>query len=218
MFIRAYLRASTKEQDATRARADLQRFVDERGLRIAASYVENESGASLQRPELFRLLSDCQPGDVLLVEQVDRLSRLNAADWEKLKVEIAAKRVRVVALDLPTSHQLIQQGGDEFSARMLDAINGMMLDMLAAIARKDYEDRRRRQAQGIETAKAKGVYRGRPEDEERNAALIKMLKAGMSYQTIIETTKTKRKGGSGYDKVSSSTLARLAKRIKDEAA
>lgn len=218
MFIRAYLRASTKEQDASRAKADLQRFVDGRGLRIAASYVENESGASLQRPELFRLLSDCQPGDVLLVEQVDRLSRLNAADWEKLKAEIAAKRVRVVALDLPTSHQLIQSGGDEFSTRMLDAINGMMLDMLAAIARKDYEDRRRRQTQGIEKAKAAGAYKGRPEDEERNAGLMRMLKAGMSYKTIIDSTKVKRKDKPGYDMVSTSTLAKLAKRIKEEAA
>ena len=40
--------------------------------------------------------------------------------------------------------------GDEFTSRMLDAINRMMLDMLAAIARKDYEQRRERQAQGIE--------------------------------------------------------------------
>lgn len=206
MFIRAYLRASTKEQDASRAKADLQRFVEERGLRIAASYVENESGASLQRPELFRLLTDCQPGDVLLVEQVDRLSRLNAADWEKLKAEIASKRVRVVALDLPTSHQLIQPGADEFSARMLDAINGMMLDMLAAIARKDYEDRRRRQTQGIEKAKAAGAYKGRPENTERNAALMDMLRRGQPWATIVKTTG-----------VSTSTLSRLAKRIKEEA-
>src|SRR5690606_30313670 len=110
MFVRAYLRASTKEQDASRAKVDLEAFAKERGLTIAAAYIENESGASLARPELFRLLSDCQPGDVLLVEQVDRLSRLNARDWEKLKAEIAAKRVRVVALDLPTSHQLMQVG------------------------------------------------------------------------------------------------------------
>lgn len=206
MFIRAYLRASTKEQDAARAKADLQRFVDDRGLRIAASYVENESGASLQRPELFRLLSDCQPGDVLLVEQVDRLSRLNAADWEKLKAEIASKRVRVVALDLPTSHQLIQPGADEFSARMLDAINGMMLDMLAAIARKDYEDRRRRQTQGIQKAKAAGAYKGRPEDTERNAALMDMLRRGQTWASIVRATG-----------VSTSTLSRLAKRIKEEA-
>lgn len=76
MFVRGYLRASTVEQDAQRARGDLERFAADRGMRIAAFYVENESGASLQRPELFRLLADCQPGDVLLVEQVDRLSRL----------------------------------------------------------------------------------------------------------------------------------------------
>lgn len=79
-----------------------------------------------------------------VVDESDRLSRLNAADWDRLKALIGVKRVRVVALDLPTSHQLIQPGADEFTARMLDAINGMMLDMLAAIARKDYEDRRRR--------------------------------------------------------------------------
>jgi DNA invertase Pin-like site-specific DNA recombinase len=201
VFIRAYLRASTKEQDAARARAELEAFADARGLTIAATYLENESGASLQRPELFRLLADSKPGDVLLIEQVDRLSRLNAADWERLKTEIAAKRVRVVALDLPTSHQLAEPG-DDFTARMLDAVNGMMLDMLAAIARKDYEDRRRRQAQGIAKAKDDGKYVGRPEDAKRNAAIIAMLKAGQSWSSIINATKCSR-----------STLARLAKRL-----
>lgn len=216
MFVRAYLRASTKEQDATRAREDLFRFAGERGLKVAATYTENESGASLKRPELFRLLSDCQPGDVLLVEQVDRLSRLNAEDWEKLKAEIGSRRIRVVALDLPTSWNLANAGKDDIQSRMLDAINGMMLDMLAAIARKDYEDRRRRQQQGIERAKAKGAFKGRPEDEERNKALMKMLRSGLTWKDIIETTKTKRRSGEGFDKVSTSTLARLSKRIKEE--
>lgn len=204
MFIRAYLRASTADQDASRARDDLDRFATDRGLRIAASYVENESGAKLDRPELFRLLADCQPGDVLLVEQVDRLSRLNGEDWTRLKAEIAGKRVRVVALDLPTSHQLIQPGADEFTARMLDAINGMMLDMLAAIARKDYEDRRRRQKQGVEKAKAAGAYRGRPEDGKRNAGITAMLRAGQSWSSIIAATGCSR-----------STLARLSKRMDE---
>jgi DNA invertase Pin-like site-specific DNA recombinase len=58
MFVRAYLRASTNEQDAARARQQLEAFAAERDLRIAAYYVENESGATLARPELFRLLSD----------------------------------------------------------------------------------------------------------------------------------------------------------------
>ena len=103
MFVRAYLRASTKEQDARRARDGLRGFAKERGLKIAAYYIENESGASLKRPELFRLLEDSHPGDVLLIEQVDRLSRLGAEDWMRLRTELQSRQLRVVALDLPTS-------------------------------------------------------------------------------------------------------------------
>src|ERR671913_2603399 len=114
MFVRAYLRASTEDQDATRARADLEALAKEHGLTIAATYVEHESGASLARPELFRLLADARPGDILLVEQVDRLSRLTASDWERLKAEIAARRVRVVALDLPTSWMMATGSADAF--------------------------------------------------------------------------------------------------------
>src|SRR5580693_166608 len=132
MFVRAYLRASTSDQDANRARDQLRTFAAERKLTIAAWYVENESGAKLARPELFRLLADSQAGDVILVEQVDRLSRLTTGDREKLKAEISARRVRVVALDLPTSWAMVTGNGDEFMARMFDAINGMLLDMLAA--------------------------------------------------------------------------------------
>lgn len=49
----AYLRASTKEQDANRAKIELQSFADRMSISIAAWFVENESGASLSRPELF---------------------------------------------------------------------------------------------------------------------------------------------------------------------
>lgn len=201
MLVRAYLRASTKEQDARRAREDLKRFASERGLTIAATYVENESGAALQRPELFRLLEDSSPGDILLVEQVDRLSRLNGEDWERLKLEIRSRDVRVVALDLPTSWMMAAGAADEVTRRIFQSVNDMMLDMLAAIARKDYDDRRRRQSQGIAKAKADGRYRGRPEDRERNAAILSMLRAGQSWSSIVNATGCSR-----------STLSRLSKR------
>lgn len=178
-----YLRASTSEQDAERAKSDLIEFASGHGLRPPIWHVENESGSKLERPELFRMLESAQSGDVILIEQVDRLSRLNAADWAKLRSTITDKGIRVVALDLPTSHMLAERG-DEFTGRMLDAINGMMLDMLAAIARKDYEDRRRRQKQGIDKAKSEGKYRGRGADLEKQAAIIAMLKGGSSYSQI----------------------------------
>ncbi|WP_342111667.1 recombinase family protein [Methylobacterium sp. SI9] len=202
MFVRAYLRASTSEQDATRARAQLDAFAHERGLTIAAAYIENESGATLARPELFRLLKDCRPGDVLLIEQVDRLSRLISDDWTKLRTEIDAKRVRIVALDLPTSWSLATPA-DEFTGQVFQAINGMLLDVLAAVARKDYDDRRRRQAQGQARAKAAGLYRGRQEDTKRNEGIAAMLEAGSPWTQIQAATGCSR-----------STLARIAKRVK----
>ncbi len=202
MFVRAYLRASTNEQDATRAREQLEAFAAEHGLGIAAFYVENESGAKLARPELFRLLSDAKPGDVLLIEQVDRLSRLNDADWKRLRSDLTARHVRVVALDLPTSWMMANAKADEFTGRMFDAINGMMLDMLAAVARKDYEDRRRRQTEGQTRARAAGVYKGRPEDVVRNAAIATMLKRGASWSQIQDATGCSR-----------ATVAKIAKRV-----
>lgn len=204
MFVRAYLRASTKEQDARRAKDDLINFAKERGLQIAAFYVENESGASLARPELFRLLDDCHEGDILLIEQVDRLSRLNSDDWSKLKNEFQSRRVRVVALDLPTSWMMTNTK-DDITSRMMDALNSMMLDMLAAIARKDYEDRRRRQQQGIEKLKASGGYRGRKPNDQRNAAIMQMLRRGDSWNSIVAATDCSR-----------STLSRLSRQIKKE--
>src|SRR5579863_1511072 len=129
MFARSYLRASTQDQDASRARSQVDAFAAERGLHVVGAYIENESGAKLARPELFRLIADSKPGDVLLVEQVDRLSRLTDADWRKLRTELEARQIRVVALDLPTSWQLAAPG-DEFTARMFAALNAMMLDML----------------------------------------------------------------------------------------
>lgn len=183
----AYLRASTKEQDALRAEAMLNNFAAEQGLTIAARFVENESGASLKRPELFRLLDVAQAGDVLLVEQVDRLSRLNAEDWQSLRNIIDSKGVRVVAIDLPTSYMNLQSN-NETMGRIFQAVNGMLLDMLAAIARKDYTDRRRRQAEGIEKARASGAYKGRPVNEHLHTQIKEWFKAGKTKSEIHRLT------------------------------
>ncbi|WP_075344698.1 recombinase family protein [Tenacibaculum agarivorans] len=179
----AYLRASTNEQDAHRAKTELVNFSKQVGLTVSFWFIEYETGSKLNRPELFRLLEIADPGDILLVEQVDRISRLNAKDWETLKLLIYEKNIRVVAIDLPTSHKLIDTP-DEFTKRMLSAINAMMLDMLAAIARKDYMDRRKRQAQGVQKAKKLGKYKGRPVDLQLHHKIEMLLKEGKSYSDI----------------------------------
>ena len=184
MRIYGYLRASTAEQDASRAQEQLSDFAEQMGLHIACWFEENESGASLKRPELFRLLDVAQPGDVLLVEQVDRISRLDSEDWETLKTQINQKGIKVVSIDLPTSYQFMKNT-DAFTERMMSALNSMMLDMLAAVARKDYEDRRRRQAQGVQRAKRESKYKGRPEDKLLHQKIEGLLTDGKSYNYIV---------------------------------
>ncbi|WP_017008640.1 recombinase family protein, partial [Enterovibrio norvegicus] len=107
MFIRAYLRASTDEQNADRAKTTLEQFISEHGQRIASYYTENISGTQLERPELNRLLDDTQENDILLVEQIDRLTRLNDHDWKQLKRMIEEKGIRIVSMDVPTSWQAL---------------------------------------------------------------------------------------------------------------
>jgi DNA invertase Pin-like site-specific DNA recombinase len=108
----------------------------------------------------------------------------------------------VVSLDLPMSHQLARHG-DEFTGRMLTAINDLMLDMLAAVARKDYQDRRRRQKEGIEKAKLEGKYRGRGENRDLFDKVEMLLKDEKSYSTIIRLLGCSR-----------ATIAKVAKIVK----
>lgn len=152
----------------------------------------------MMRPKLVQMLEEAEPGDIILIEQVDRLSRLDDAGWEALRKQITDKQLSIVSLDPPTSHLALNNAvSDEFTRCMLKAIKGIMLDMFAAISRKDFEDRRRRQAEGISKAKAEGKYRGRVADAQKHE-LIRTLRltngkslretarlAGVSKMTVI---------------------------------
>jgi DNA invertase Pin-like site-specific DNA recombinase len=71
------------------------------------------------------------------------------------------------------------------------------------VARKDYDDRRRRRAQGRAKAKAEGLDNGHQEDVERNAGIGQMIAAGQSWSSIQAATGCSR-----------ATIAKIAKRSK----
>ena len=207
MYIFGYLRASTRDQNAKRAQSTLNEFVQQKGFRVAGWYIENESGASLQRPELLRLLDDAAKGDAIIIEQIDRLSRLDEKSWGILKEMLHEKELKVISLDLPTSHIAFSpQITDEFTRSMIKAINGMMMDMLAAIARKDYQDRRRRQAEGIKKAKEEGKYRGRQADSNLHEKIYQLRV--VNKLSISETA--------NLTNVSNRTVIRAAKKLANE--
>jgi DNA invertase Pin-like site-specific DNA recombinase len=143
-----YLRASTKDQDANRAKTSLEKFAVDNGLMIAGIYSENISGTKLDRPELLRLLETAKPGEILLCESVDRLSRLSLEDWETLKATIKAKGLKLVIADLPTSHQMFDAKG--ITGEVMRVINDMLIELMSTMARLDQEKRVERIRQGLE--------------------------------------------------------------------
>ena len=144
MTVRIYVRASTKDQDAKRALSDLISFskgYDDNH----AEYVENYSGTKLDRPALTKLLDDANQDDILLVESVDRLSRLSQDDFAILKQRIKDKGLRLVVADLPTTHTV----SEGLTGDILGVINNMLIDLLATMAKLDNDKRRERIKQGL---------------------------------------------------------------------
>jgi len=193
MFVRAYLRASTQDQHAGRAKAALQDFMADRNRQIASFYIENASGRSTDRPELRRLLDDAGEGDVLLVESIDRLTRLPAQQWRTLRHDIQSHGIKIVAMDLPSTHTVLSRPegpGDEMTGRVMGAINEMIVEIASAQAERDYLQRRERQQQGIERAKRQQLYKGRKIDERLHERIVALRAAGHSVRDTARLANT----------------------------
>lgn len=185
MNTRIYLRASTKEQDADRATQLLIQFCGTNNLNIVSKYVENISGTKLNRPKLNQLLDQSQQGEILLVESVDRLSRLPMSDWEKLKSIISDKGLRLVVVDLPTTHTLLSS--DDITASILSIINNMLLDLMATMARIDNDKRIERIKQGLKRAVDSGKkLGGSTKNQEIRYKVISYLDKGLTIEEIAK--------------------------------
>ncbi|MFN1648239.1 recombinase family protein [Vibrio rotiferianus] len=201
-FIRAYLRASTEQQDAERSKDELTGFIRQFDKSIAAYYVENHSGTKAIRPELDRLLMDAQPDDILLIEKMDRLTRLPYEVWQDLKSRIKEAGLTIVVVDQPMTHAAITAKTE--TSPITKALTDFMLDLGAAMARDDYETRLKRQSQGIAKAKLEGKYKGKQVNQELHSKIESMLLAKMSYTQIQQTIGCSR-----------ATVARVSKAIKE---
>lgn len=204
-----YLRASTKDQDAHRAKSLLEQFAAEKGLGIAGVYSENVSGTKLDRPELMRLLDTAEAGEVLLVESVDRLSRLSSSDWETLKVSIKAKGLRLVIADLPTSHMMVEDKG--ITGQIMEVINNMLLDLMATMARLDQEKRVERIKQGIENKKAADPD-WKPAGKAKNADKWDKVTAIMTKHPTMTADDVAKVAGVGV-----ATVYRIKRELKAQA-
>jgi DNA invertase Pin-like site-specific DNA recombinase len=174
MNTRIYVRASTKEQDAERALNDLRAFANNLGHNTT-EYIENHTGTKLERPQLNKLLGESEHGDILLVESVDRLSRLTQDDFSTLKQRIKDKGLRLIVQDLPTTHALINVT-DDITGAVLNVVNNMLIDLLATMARLDNEKRKERIKQGLE--RSGYIPTGKKADTAKHKRILELAALG----------------------------------------
>ena len=174
MNTRIYVRASTKEQDAERALNDLRAFANNLGHNTT-EYIENHTGTKLERPQLNKLLGESEHGDILLVESVDRLSRLTQDDFSTLKQRIKDKGLRLIVQDLPTTHALINVT-DDITGAVLSVVNNMLIDLLATMARLDNEKRKERIKQGLE--RSGYIPTGKKADTAKHKRILELAALG----------------------------------------
>jgi len=175
---RIYLRVSTDEQDLTRQVAVVEN-AKAAGYYVAGVYREKASGARADRPELLRMIGDLQPGEVVVAERIDRISRLPLPEAERLVASIRAKGAR---LAIPGVVDLADLAAEAKGVAriVLESVQHLLLKLALQMARDDYEDRRERQRQGVELAKSAGRYTGRKANVKVHEQVVALRTAGHS--------------------------------------
>lgn len=120
-------------------------------------YKDKQSGKDFDRPSYKRLMKRLKKGDLLYILSIDRLGRNYEeiqSQWRYLTHE---KEVDVAVIDMPL---LDTRNGKDLMGTFLADI---VLQVLSFVAQNERENIRKRQAQGIAAAKARGYKFGRPE-------------------------------------------------------
>ena len=156
---RIYMRVSTDEQDLSRQNAIVE-STRAAGFYVAGIYREKASGARADRAELLRMIGDLQPGEVVVAEKIDRISRLPLPEAERLVASIRAQGARLAVPGVVDLSDLAAEAKGVAKV-VLESVQDMLLKLALQIARDDYEDRRERQRQGVELAKNAGRFTGR---------------------------------------------------------
>lgn len=145
----AYVRVSTKDQNPERQIIEMKAL----GIPNENIFVDYASGRNYERPEYQRLLSLLRPGDTVVVSSLDRLGRNYRENVEQWKLLTKDKGVHIKVLDLAIP---------ESTGAMGEVINDMVILLLSYVADREYQSIKDRQKAGIDAAKMRGTYNGRP--------------------------------------------------------
>ena len=144
----AYVRVSTLDQNPERQNVAIRTAL---GVEPDRWFTDHASGGSTDRPALAAMLAHVRDQDAIVVASMDRLAR-SVVDLDRLVTELTARGVDV---------RFLKEGLTFRSAEQADPLAVFQLQVMGAFAQLERALIRDRQREGIEAAKARGVYRGR---------------------------------------------------------
>jgi len=152
MKIYGYVRVSSMDQNEDRQIIALRdAAVLEKDI-----FTDKQSGKDFDRPNYKKLVRKLKAGDLLYILSIDRLGRNYEEiqkQWRILTKEIG---VDICVLDMPLLDT--RNGKDLMGTFIAD----LVLQILSFVAQNERENIKKRQAEGIAAAKAKGIKFGRP--------------------------------------------------------
>ena len=147
-----YVRVSSLDQNEERQMVEMRKL----GIAEENIYKDKQSGKDFNRPMYQKLLRKLKKGDVLYILSIDRLGRNYEEIQSQWRFLTREKEVDVSVIDMPLLDT--RRGKDLMGTFLADIV----LQVLSFVAQNERESIRKRQAQGIAAAKARGVHLGRP--------------------------------------------------------
>ena len=131
------------------------------------------------------MIADLQPGEVVIAEKIDRLTRLPLAQAEQLVSTIRAKGAKLVIPGLVDLTEVAVRA-EGVTRIVLESVQELLLKIALQMARDEYETRRERQRQGVELARMAGKYKGRKADAKIHERIIALRRSGLTIKRTAE--------------------------------
>lgn len=181
MAVYGYIRVSSADQNEDRQMIAMSNF------QIPAKHIfmDKQSGKDFERPAYKALMKKLRPGDLLYIKSIDRLGRNYAEIQEQWYIITKVRVADIAVIDMPLLDT--RNGGDLMGTFIAD----LVLQILSFVAQNERENIRKRQAEGIAAARARGVRFGRPvkKPPENFADAVQEWEQGkLVFSEVLERT------------------------------
>jgi len=178
----AYHRTSTTNQHLDRGIIEIRKFCADNNISLYKEkvYTDQQTGKNFDRPRYIMLKEEIlEPGDCLIITEMDRLGRNKKAILEELRY-YKEHDIRVMILEIPTTLQDLSKLNNAMATMIMETINNMLIELYATMAQTELEKKEKRQREGIQAKKDRGEWEdyGRPR-------VMSLEVFSVHYETVI---------------------------------